>query len=201
MSGTISLMLEANANLGYRDVQQILAASAHYTLAKPATATDYFVTNKATNWNLGGYAFSAAYGFGVIDAYAAVKMAKTWFTGGLIAQTASNLTVLSASGTAATAQSGEMARYQFTVGTDLSIEHALVKLNLSSSDVTKLKISLIDPSGTVSLLGDGVFTAKGVSSIFGLDIELGSKRFMGESSKGVWTLVISSPPPPRVRPR
>lgn len=63
VSGIAALMLEANANLGYRDVQKILAYSAHL-VADAATDWRY---NGATDWNGGGLHVSHDYGFGGVD--------------------------------------------------------------------------------------------------------------------------------------
>ena len=74
VSGVVALMLEANPNLGYRDVQDILAYSAH----KVNDSTTAWQTNLAKNWNGGGLHYSRDYGFGEVDARAAVRLAETW---------------------------------------------------------------------------------------------------------------------------
>lgn len=74
VSGIIALMLEANPNLGYRDIQKILAYSAAMV---DATGSDWS-TNGAFNWNGGGLHVSHDYGFGQVDALAAVRLAETW---------------------------------------------------------------------------------------------------------------------------
>ena len=74
VSGVVALMLEANPNLGYRDVQQILALSARRL---EDTATQW-TDNSATHWNGGGLHKSDDYGFGKVDARAAVRLAQGW---------------------------------------------------------------------------------------------------------------------------
>ncbi len=74
VSGVVALMLEANPNLGYRDVQDILAYTAH----KVNDPTAAWQANEATNWNGGGLHYSRDYGFGEVDARAAVRLAETW---------------------------------------------------------------------------------------------------------------------------
>lgn len=74
VSGIVALMLEANPNLGYRDIQDILAYSAH----KVSDPTTVWQTNLATNWNGRGLHYSRDYGFGEVDARAAVRLAETW---------------------------------------------------------------------------------------------------------------------------
>ncbi len=105
VAGVIALMLEANPDLGWRDVQNILAYSARHTgdgeFGVQNTATEVvpvdldfdavFETtaarpiefsswryNGADNWNGGGLHFSEDYGFGALDAYNAIRMAEVW---------------------------------------------------------------------------------------------------------------------------
>jgi proprotein convertase subtilisin/kexin type 2 len=68
VAGVVALMLQANPNLGWRDVRLILAATAR--LNDPSD----------TDWstNGAGYHIDHGYGFGVIDAQAAVNMALAW---------------------------------------------------------------------------------------------------------------------------
>src|SRR6266404_5235454 len=64
VAGVIALMLQANPNLGYRDVQEILAYSAKQTdPTNPGWQID-----GAHDWNGGGLHFSNDYGFGLVDA-------------------------------------------------------------------------------------------------------------------------------------
>lgn len=68
VSGIVALMLQANPNLTYRDVQQVLINAARQTdPSDPLT-----VTNRA------GYRVNLNVGFGVPDAGRAVRLAKTW---------------------------------------------------------------------------------------------------------------------------
>lgn len=90
VSGVVSLMLDANADLGWRDVREILASSA--TTPVPfetgQTFVDYFgpvilnegrfAFNGDTNWNGGGKHFSPDYGYGAVNAFNAVRMAEVW---------------------------------------------------------------------------------------------------------------------------
>ncbi len=67
-------MLEANSSLGYRDVQQILAETA----IKVSDPNTNWQTNGANFWNGGGLHYSSDYGYGEVDARAAVRLAETW---------------------------------------------------------------------------------------------------------------------------
>ena len=77
-------MLDANPGLGWRDVQNIIAASATHTGSAIGASTpgtnensNWFL-NDAANWNGGGMHFSNDYGYGLLNAYNAVRMAEVW---------------------------------------------------------------------------------------------------------------------------
>ncbi len=99
VSGAVALMLEANPNLGYRDVQEILAYSARHvddsnslvgkttvvynSSGQPITVplahnASNWQINGATNWNGGGMFVSHDYGMGLLDTTTAVRLAETW---------------------------------------------------------------------------------------------------------------------------
>jgi hypothetical protein len=78
VSGVVALMLDANPRLGYRDVQEILALTAQ----KTDTTDSSWLTNGATGANGGGLHWSEVYGFGRVDARAAVRLAETWHSRG-----------------------------------------------------------------------------------------------------------------------
>ena len=68
VSGIVALMLEANPNLSWRDVQHVLVNSSDV------------VDNSSSGWftNGAGHEFSHDYGFGRINAQSAVALSKTW---------------------------------------------------------------------------------------------------------------------------
>lgn len=70
VSGVVALMLQANPNLGWRDVRLILAQTAR----KNDPTDPEWTTNGA------GFDINHNYGFGVVDADAAVALAKTPWT-------------------------------------------------------------------------------------------------------------------------
>jgi subtilisin family serine protease len=83
LSGVAALMLEANADLGYRDVQKILAYSA--THDQVGLSYDYravrdyrWAVNEEGNWHSGGLGHDRVIGFGTLDAQVAVRMAESW---------------------------------------------------------------------------------------------------------------------------
>ncbi|NER37296.1 MAG: S8 family serine peptidase [Oscillatoria sp. SIO1A7] len=80
VSGVVALMLEANPDLSWRDVQQILIQTAQkndYTEGEEENDPD-----PNENWvrNGAGYLVNHKYGFGVVDAARAVSVARDWQT-------------------------------------------------------------------------------------------------------------------------
>lgn len=86
VAGVVALMLEANPNLGWRDVQTILSHASVWHkgagIAPDLTGTINNIerqqVNHATTHNGGGLAFSGDLGFGTLDALQAVRLAENW---------------------------------------------------------------------------------------------------------------------------
>lgn len=186
VSGAIAVILEANADLGWRDVQEILAYSTQHNDA----AGGSWQYNGAGNWNGGGLHFSHDYGFGAVDLYQAVRLAETW----TLQQTSVNQTVLAAvssSPSLAIPATGTVST-TINIASDIEIEHVLIDLNISHARAGDLIVTLISPDGTESVLIDrpvnGTFT--GIYSFTGIDFLTTSNAHWGESSAGTWTLEI-----------
>ena len=189
VSGLIALMLEANPNLGWRDVQEILAYSAQQN--DPLSSSWH--TNGANNWNGGGLHFSHDYGFGAADAYTAIRLAETWTlqqTSANMAASAgaeqyTNLPITNAGGT------GSINTGLF-VQDNIEIEHVLVHLDIDHTKAGDLKITLISPTGMESILVDhpsnGAFTT--AYDTLGIDFDFSSVAYWGEHSSGTWGLRI-----------
>ena len=193
VSSVVALMLEANPLLGYRDVQEILA----YSAAKPPgfLATD--LTNHATNWNGGGLTYNNDYGFGLVDAHAAVRLAETW-----VAQsTFSNIKSYSESVSPHLAiPDGNATGISSTINvsaTDLPnnimIDRVEVALNISHTWIGDLIVTLTDGAGTTSTLvnrpgvsSSSVYGASQDNIVFITD----SVHFWGETAQGNWTLTV-----------
>ena len=192
VSGVVALMLEANSDLGWRDVQQILSYSAKHAGSNvgsgPSGHEKYtWGFNGADTWNGGGLHFSNDYGFGRVDALAAVRLAETWD----LQSTSAN------EATATGSWSGSLfvpdnnangVSFQFSVGTSLKIEAVDLDLTGSHSYVGDLVVTLTSPDGTVSTLLDTVGSSASFPST---GWTFTSHAFRGELSSGTWTVTIS----------
>ena len=180
VSGVIALMLQANPNLGLRDVEQILAYSARQT--DPTNAS--WTTNGATNWNGGGLHFSQDYGFGLVDATAAVRLAESWN----MQSTYSNMVTESASHTDNLAYTGSSSvQSKITFASSLSVQKMVVDLNITDPNVRGLSVTLTSPHGTTATLVADPSNGTGSGIVY----EMSANNFWGENAAGTWTLTVS----------
>ncbi|MEM8874209.1 MAG: S8 family serine peptidase [Planctomycetota bacterium] len=171
-SGVIALMLSANPNLTYRDVQHILVQTAE--TVDPSDST--WQTNGA------GFTVSEAYGHGNIDALAAVQAAQTWTNvGPEVGYTTGNLVV---NQTIPDNNSGGITA-QVNVEAGLVVEHVEVYFDASHSFTGDLELILTSPDGTESFLHRTSFDSDNYT-----DWTYNSTLHWGEESDGVWTLNV-----------
>jgi subtilisin family serine protease len=182
VSGVAALMLDANPGLGWRDVQEILAATAVQTGA--ATGWSF---NGADNWNGGPMHVSYDYGFGLVDAFAAVRVAESWR--GVSTSTNESVTSGAASGPVAIPDVGSVSR-TITLTQSLRIDHVEVDVFLTHANIGQLQITLTAPDGTQSLLFHNPATSQQ-----GLSFTFSTTRDWGEFSAGDWTLTIADTQP------
>jgi Ca2+-binding RTX toxin-like protein/subtilisin-like proprotein convertase family protein len=185
VSGVVALMLEANPNLGYRDIQEILAYSARQT-----GSSSSYATNGANNWNGGGLHVSHDYGFGLVDALAAVRLAETWQTQSRF----DNEYYMFASrslGWVVPDNNSVGISDTVTMGAGLDIDFIEVDLNLTHSYRGDLVVTLTSPDGTESVLVNrpGI-TGNGSDNGDNIVFRLSSSHHWGETSGGNWTLKV-----------
>ncbi len=195
VSGVVALMLQANPNLGYRDVQEILAYTARNT--DPTNAS--WLTTAAGTWNGGGLHYSPDYGFGLVDAHAAVRLAESYATLGKIAAGESNMLVGAATDTPATSltiDAGQSITQTLSVAGDLTVNHVDLSLALAAASAGALTVTLTSPDGTaVPLLAS---RSAGDNVAWPVNFTLGTDAFWGESTGSAgqparnWTLTIQN---------
>ena len=187
-AGVVALMLEANSDLGYRDVQEILAYSARQIDAGDAG----WAFNGADDWNGGGLHFSHDYGAGLIDAHAAVRLAETWTSSSTLAtlETVSvfqqaDLAIPDAGGGRGKPKPGIVSD-TISIETGLQIDHVSVRVEIGHTFIGDLTITLTSPDGTTSLLVDTPPTGQD-----DIRFDLTSTQFWGETGVGNWTLTVT----------
>lgn len=176
VSGVIALMLEANPNLSYRDVQYILAETAEMNDAD------------SSSWDINGagYHVSNDYGFGAIDATAAVNLAYEWESVGEEVSTTSGIVTVNQA-----IPNGSITGLTQTVVMDdsvTSIEWVELVFDASHSSPGDLEVSIISPDGTVSQLTEANGAYWYLNEFD--DWSMTSCHHWGEASEGEWTVVV-----------
>ncbi len=128
VSGVVALMMEANKNIGYRDVMEILASTAVKTSAMATDARWPWLINGAKDWNGGGMHASHDYGFGLVDAKAAVRLAESWDQGVHKYSNEAKRIVSATPNEAIPDNTGIAVTSVLNVGSDIMVQQALVKI-------------------------------------------------------------------------
>ena len=222
VGGVAALMLDANPDLGWRDVQAILAYSANPIKVGDIPYFDEFVDwpiydAPGRHWNGGSLMHSGEFGFGSLDAHAAVRLAETWGEAGEGPRTSRNEKVV----TAQPVKGSDLTftrlndsyldddfnrvefpngiSVKFKVPKDIEIEHVALDLEYSAYSYSSTTdhadeagLHLIAPGGQKSHLagmsGGGIYA----SNVAGTEVDhtFTTRAFWGrEAEKGdVWTL-------------
>ena len=197
VSGVAALTRSANPDLTWRDIKLILAATARKNDPGSSGWED-----GATKYGAGSpgdrYNFNHAYGFGVVDAGAAVELAKEWTNiPAMDTATAESgeltLEVPDATGVAEPASVTTALTLETTIGFTEFVE---VRISLEHDSFRDLEIVLESPSGAESRLAvpldtsvDPVFFIEYVP-LYG-EYRFGSAKHLGEDPNGEWKLRIT----------
>jgi subtilisin-like proprotein convertase family protein len=200
IAGVAALMLQANPNLGWRDVQTIFSLSAHHTgsaIGAPTldpSETDPWEFNGADNWNGGGRHYSIDYGYGIANAHDAVRMAETWSMTGSPAATSANeatpSVTINSGGLAIPDNTGSSVTLHFNVTNNIRVEEVRLNLGVTHSRIQDLTITLTSPDGTTSKIFNPVSSEAGTGNSVTSWAFL-SEEFRGELTQGDWKVVIT----------
>jgi subtilisin-like proprotein convertase family protein len=174
-SGIIALMLSRNPSLTWRDVKHILART-----AVRVNASD-------PGWTSGLFPHNPRYGFGLVDAVAAVQMASTWTSvapEAAVPEVRRTLDVTIPDGASSVGDA-------ITVGSAFSgfkVEHVEVVLDASHPRRGDLEVTLTSPAGVTSRLASAWSAAQGADYTAW---RFGSVRHWGESAAGTWQLTVA----------
>ena len=194
--GVIALLLEANPALTWRDVKHILASTARQVDAARAAvnitlSNGSYVAEPGWVTNAAGFKFHNWYGFGMVDASAAVNAARTYAPGqlgtfvntGLISSGAINIAIPDNSVTGS-------APSILTVPTDPVhvIEAVQISVTAIHPATGDLGIELKSPSNTTSVLKNIRDGFAGSADLNGM--VLLSNAFYGENPAGTWRIKV-----------
>jgi len=172
-AGVIALVLDANENLTWRDVQHVLVNSARMNDAGDSS----WAVNGA------GHDVSHKYGFGVVDAGAAVAVAESWVNVGEELNSTYGPYTLA---TEIPDGNTSWTEYTAVVTDEYSLESVDLIVDISHTYRGDLDIVLVSPSGTESWLAE---THSDNGNDYS-DWMFSTVRHWDESSLGTWTLKV-----------
>lgn len=197
-SGVVALILEANPNLTWREVKHILATTADVVNATAGNTTHPWSYNLSGHiyqqgWvqNAAGYKFHNWYGFGRVNAGAAVAAAQA-FTASLpeFKNTQDNDSAWYYSktdGSAIPDRSSTGVASTITSVHNFEIEAVQVKVAITHPYVSDIGLELTSPSGTKSILMN---INSQIADEDMIDVVFLTNAFYGESSRGDWKLKV-----------
>jgi len=172
-AGVIALVLDANENLTWRDVQHVLVNSARLNDASDSS----WAVNGA------GHDVSHKYGFGVVDAGAAVAVAESWANVGEEFNSTYGPYTLA---TDIPDGNASWSEYTTVVTDEYSLESVDLVVDITHAYRGDLDIVLVSPSGTESWLAESRSDNGNDYS----DWMFSTVRHWDESSLGTWTLKV-----------
>lgn len=178
VSGVIALMLEANPNLSWRDVRHILVTTA---VQNDGADSDWTV-------NGAGYSVNHKYGFGAVNAAAAVAAAQN-FTA-LPPEVLATTGDIDAQGVAIPDNTPNGVVYTVDIQDSMIVESIDILVDIQHAFPQDLEIVLVSPSGTRSVLSQ----PRDAAPTPGDSLQgwfFNSKRHYGENTLGQWRLEIS----------
>lgn len=215
VSGVIALMLEANPALTQRDVKHILASTSKridpdhddnlFGKLHPSQVVGGCTSLKLTGheyeqgWvqNRAGYWFNNFYGFGLIDAKAAVDAAKTYSSSlGTLVETNPNFNksaYRSQPEVNIPDNSAVGVTNTITISDNLTVESIQVRVNITHDSPGEIGIELTGPEtssqATKSILLN-INNSLLLDNDKNLNFVLASHAFYGENAVGDWTIKV-----------
>ncbi len=184
VSGVAALLRSVNSALTWRDVKLILANTAQ---KNDSSDSSWKVGAKKYGSTTDTYSYSRKYGFGLVDATAAVAAAKTWKN---LPKEVSNSA--SAKFSQAIPRNGTYTEFGINLTSDINfIEHVDVSVGMQTAHFRSMKLVLVAPSGRESLLVDSSLALGGKCRCpLNGSYTFGSTRHLGESAGGMWKLRV-----------
>ncbi|MDB5555021.1 MAG: peptidase and in kexin sedolisin [Rhizobium sp.] len=194
ISGIAALILDANASLGWRDVQTILAYSGRHVgsavdgVSLAGSEQNPWTFNGAGNWNGGGLHYSTDYGYGLASARAAVRLAETWNVKSTSKNEASaSVDLLNHN---VVIPDGDLNGMVFSkkIDSNIDVERVTVAVTFSTTDNADVGIYITGPDGLRHKLIDDVRQSANLA--FDSTYRFESQEFRGEAGKGKWQVQV-----------
>ena len=185
VSGVVALMLSVNPSLTWRDVRLILAQTARQS--DPLHAAQPLAY---------GYRFSHDYGFGVVDAKAAVELARSWTSVGGSDTLRSCVLPVRAPAIAIPDARADGSLQPVTDAVTVAgcgitaLEWVELRMTADHPYPGDLRVRLSSPGGQVSRLAEVRECRTPGCGVYA-DWRFGSIRHLGEPADGIWTLEVA----------
>ena len=194
VSGVAALIRATNEDLTWRDAKLILAASARWN----DQSSSSWKSGPAKYGATGNYRFSHDYGFGVVDAGAAVALATTWTnlppmkTFEASSQDARQVVPDAPSGCCF----GPTVTSKVTIDPYVEfVEFVELHIEFDHPSFRDMRIELISPSGAVSTILPAAHSTRINTRFYPhalrSSVRFGSARHLGENPAGEWTLRLA----------
>ena len=194
VSGVAALIRATNEDLTWRDVKLILAASARWN----DQSSSSWQSGAAKYGAPGNYRFSHDYGFGVVDAGAAVELANTWTK--LPPMKTFEASSPDARQTVPDAPPGccfgPIVTSKVTIDPYIEfVEFVELHIEFDHPSFRDMRIELVSPSGTVSTILSAAYSTRINTRFYPHALRssarFGSARHLGEDPAGEWTLRLT----------
>lgn len=174
VTGVVALMLDRRPDLGWMDVQQILA--------KSASPVDF--SDEKWSRNGAGHWVSHDYGFGRVDAKAAVSLSAQWVKLGSYQEQTGSQSLFES------LFQNQLESGSITIQppSPMTVHSVLVTVDFNHSNWGDLRIELISPSGTRSILQEPHFN---FSNPMPNEWTFLSTHFLDEPADGDWRLEVT----------
>jgi len=190
VAGVVALMLEANSDLTWRDVKHILVTTSDKV---DPTRSASIGSTPLYSWvtNTAGHEHHNWYGFGRVNAAAAVTAAKSYTANslGTLVNVSADITISGSPNIPDNGSGTVAASITKPAGSNGIVEYVEVKVAFSHASPKTMGLRLQSPGGTwVNLMQPNLNINNPGGGYY---IDIGAAGFYGESMEGDWTLEVA----------
>lgn len=177
VAGVVALVLEANSELSWRDVQGVLVTSCRRT----------DLNHPSWTMNAAGLFHSSLYGFGIVDAEAAVRAAQNWTFFTPERQLSFESTEDDTISIPESPDAPAVSSIQVSAGSTFVVESVTVLVDVDHATRGDLEIVLTSPDGVESILHPG---SRPENSQIAGSWRMTTLKAWGTNPTGTWTLSL-----------